>query len=188
VSDDSLSRHARRLRDDEVALWTEVARTVAPRPGANLPRIALPPSATPAKSEAEPQAPAPPRTPRETPPLAPLERRLKRDLHRGRAGVDDAIDLHGYTQEAAHAALVGFLKQAQRRGAKVVIVVTGTGAGKLRHRAHPWFDEPGVLRRSAPYWLRAPDLRPIVLGFEEAGPAHGGAGALYVRLRRPERR
>jgi DNA-nicking Smr family endonuclease len=27
-----------------------------------------------------------------------------------------------------------------------------------------------------------------VLGFEEAGRAHGGAGALYVRLRRRERR
>ena len=28
----------------------------------------------------------------------------------------------------------------------------------------------------------------ILLGFEEAGRSHGGAGALYVRLRRRERR
>ena len=28
------------------------------------------------------------------------------------------------------------------------------------------------------------DLRPLVLGFDEAAPHHGGAGALYVRLRR----
>jgi DNA-nicking Smr family endonuclease len=40
------------------------------------------------------------------------------------------------------------------------------------------------LRRLAPHWLREPDLRSIVLGFEEAGRAHGGSGALYVRLRR----
>ena len=41
-----------------------------------------------------------------------------------------------------------------------------------------------MLRRLAPHWLREPDLRAIVLGFEEAGRAHGGSGALYVRLRR----
>jgi DNA-nicking Smr family endonuclease len=29
-----------------------------------------------------------------------------------------------------------------------------------------------------------PELRPLVLGFEEALPQHGGSGALYVRLRR----
>ena len=41
-----------------------------------------------------------------------------------------------------------------------------------------------MLRRLVPHWLREPDLRSTVLGFEEAGPGHGGAGALYVRLRR----
>ena len=61
----------------------------------------------------------------------------------------------------------------------LAIVVTGKG------RASSWMDEPGVLRRLTPHWLRAPDLRNVVLGFEEAGRAHGGAGALYVRLRRP---
>ena len=47
--------------------------------------------------------------------------------------------------------------------------------------------ERGVLRRLTPQWLREPDLRSVVLGFEEAGRAHGGSGALYVRLRRPQR-
>jgi DNA-nicking Smr family endonuclease len=36
-----------------------------------------------------------------------------------------------------------------------------------------------------PQWLALPDLRAVVLGFEEAGPRQGGGGALYVRLRRP---
>jgi DNA-nicking Smr family endonuclease len=27
-------------------------------------------------------------------------------------------------------------------------------------------------------------LRPLVIGFEEAAQSHGGAGALYVRVRR----
>ena len=45
-------------------------------------------------------------------------------------------------------------------------------------------DERGVLRRVVPHWLRLPDLRPLVVGFEEAQQRHGGSGALYVRLRR----
>jgi DNA-nicking Smr family endonuclease len=43
-----------------------------------------------------------------------------------------------------------------------------------------------VLRRLAPHWLSEPDLRTVVLGFQEAGRAHGGSGARYVRLRRPQ--
>ena len=42
----------------------------------------------------------------------------------------------------------------------------------------------GSLRRSVPEWLRMPDLRSVVMGFEEAAPHQGGSGALYVRLRR----
>ena len=42
----------------------------------------------------------------------------------------------------------------------------------------------GVLRRLVPIWLASAELRAVVVGFDEAGRAHGGAGALYVRLRR----
>ena len=67
-----------------------------------------------------------------------------------------------------------------------MIVVTGKGEQRGRE-APSWIDEPGVLRRLVPHWLREADMRAVVLGFEEAGRAHGGAGALYVRLRRRER-
>ncbi len=85
-------------------------------------------------------------------------------------------------QAEAHQALRGFLRHSQARGAKLVIVVTGKG-GPLDEPAFLG-QERGVLKRLAPHWLREPDLRGIVLGFEEAGRAHGGSGALYVRLRR----
>ncbi len=178
----------RRLSEEEIALWAEVAKSVARRRGASLPAIVEPKPTQPSPKGATAPASAPSEAPRKAPrqpPLAPLERRLKRDLSRGRAAVDSAIDLHGMNQAQAHQALRGFLVHMQARGAKLVIVVTGKG-GK---QASPvWADEPGVLRRLVPQWLREADMRAVVVGFEEAGRAHGGAGALYVRLRRRERR
>ena len=177
-------KRLRRLTDEEIALWTEVARSVARRRGATLPtplnpvRAARPPAPPPTAAEPPAARPAKP----SAPPLAPIERRLKRELSRGRAAIDAALDLHGLTQAEAHQALRGFLRHSQARGAKLVIVVTGKG-GPLDEPA-PFGQERGVLRRLAPHWLREQDLRPIVLGFEEAGRAHGGSGALYVRLRR----
>ena len=181
----------RRLSDEEIALWVEVAKSVAKRRGASLPTPAssIPPAPPqPASTAPAVIPPARPRKPPGPPPLAPLERRLKRDLARGRSAVDSAIDLHGMSQAEAHHALRGFLAYAQSQGDRLVIVVTGKGGGKSRPDALPWIDEPGVLRRLVPHWLREADLRAVVLGFEEAGRAHGGAGALYVRLRRRERR
>ena len=182
----------RRLSEEEIALWIEVAKSVARRRGATLPTLAAPRLAAPALADGEPPTPsAAPTTksrrPAGPPPLAPLERRLKRDLARGRAVVDSVLDLHGLTQAEAHHALRGFLFQAQIQGFRLVIVITGKGA-RAPQNDEDWFHETGVLRRLVPHWLREPDLRATVLGFEEAGPGHGGAGALYVRLRRRDRR
>ncbi len=174
----------RRLSDEEIALWTEVARSVSRRRGASLPTPSKP--STPRPPPAPPAAAAfgaeakPARS--RALPLAPIERRLKRELARGRGAIDGALDLHGMNQAEAHQALRGFLRHSQARGARLVIVVTGKG-GPLDEPA-PLGQERGVLRRLAPHWLREPDLRQVVLGFEEAGRAHGGSGALYVRLRR----
>jgi DNA-nicking Smr family endonuclease len=181
----------RRLSEEEIALWIEVAKSVARRRGATLPTLAAPRPAPAPPSDGPPApqaAPATkPRRPAGPPPLAPLERRLKRDLARGRAAVDSVLDLHGLTQAEAHHALRGFLIQAQIQDFRLVIVITGKGA-RLGRDDTDWFHETGVLRRLVPHWLREPDLRSTVLGFEEAGPGHGGAGALYVRLRRRDRR
>lgn len=123
-----------------------------------------------------PAVPAPPT-------LAPIDDRTKRRLVRGSVPIDERIDLHGLTQEAAHSALRHFLVAARSRGARIVLVITGKGKSGSALEVH----DRGVLRRAVPHWLGDPTLRPLVVGFEEAHLAHGGAGAIYVRLRRFDR-
>jgi DNA-nicking Smr family endonuclease len=116
------------------------------------------------------------------PPLAPLGRRLKQRVARGREPIEGRLDLHGYTQTEAHGALLRFLRDAQADGAKTVLVVTGKGTGRTERDAG---SERGVLKRQVPTWLSLPEFRRFVVSFDEAHIGHGGRGALYVRLRRP---
>ncbi len=179
----------RPLSDEEITLWLTVTRSIAPRPGAAAPELPRPKPEKPMKvappsTAPAPVKPAPKSAPRPAVPgLAPLERRARQRLARGHMPVDAALDLHGLRQHEAHPALHGFLLRAQHQGAKIVLIVTGKGEG----RAGDSFEEGGVLRRAVPIWLRAPEWRNLVVGFEEAARHHGGAGALYVRIRRRDR-
>jgi DNA-nicking Smr family endonuclease len=97
-------------------------------------------------------------------------------VRRGRLEIAASIDLHGYTQDRAQAALGAFLANQHGAGARVVIVVTGKGRA----------GETGVLKRRLPAWLDAPGVRPLIAGFAQAHRRHGGAGAFYVFLKRPD--
>jgi len=179
------SRRPRQLSSEERRLWSHVARHVKPMKGKALPPEPQPeekPDAAPLRIGSPPPSPSPvpPHKP-SLPPLAPVERRTLLALRRGRKEVDSVIDLHGMRQEAAHGALLNFLHRAQGSGHAVVLVITGKGGAAAGTGI---FEERGVLRRMVPHWLRLPDVRSLVVGFEEASPQHGGSGALYVRLRR----
>jgi DNA-nicking Smr family endonuclease len=188
TSGDQKPRRSRQLSADEHSLWSSVTRLIKPL------RRARPQEPAPARESsggvADPQAAAPQRvmpprplpTPERVPALAPFERRLRQRLARGNVPIERRLDLHGLTQREAHDALVRFLHAAHAHGARVVLVVTGKGA--RADEADP-FAERGVLRRLVPQWLKGAELHRLVLGFETAALAHGGEGALYVRLRRP---
>jgi len=173
------------LSSDERVLWSAVTQSIAPlrgrsrAPDVEADDIAAEPAQPPpaARRAAQPERPAPAPPPKPLPPpLAPLERRLKKRLARGRESIDARIDLHGLTQAQAHAALLRFLRTASARDARLVLVITGKGRQGEGER--------GVLRRQVPQWLGLPEFRALVVGFEDAHIAHGGEGALYVRVRR----
>lgn len=88
-------------------------------------------------------------------------------------------------QRDAHAQLRRFLKSAQARGLKHVLVITGKGAEKAVSRSFYEDDERGVLRNAVPRWLAEPDFASLAVSFSPAPRRLGGEGALYVRLRRP---
>ena len=182
----------RRLSDEEAALWQGVTRSIPPlrklsklrsEPvAAETERPAAKARSTPAlKSVGKPALAAPPALPKPVapPPLAPLSRKLKQRIARGSRDIDGRLDLHGFTQAEAHDALLHFLRGRQARGAKLVLVITGKGA-----RGGEGHGERGVLKRMVPLWLRLPEFRAFVIGFESAAIGHGGEGALYVSLRK----
>lgn len=178
-------RRSRQLSPEERKLWAEVARRAKPLPGRQLPELPEPapsprPTAVGPSVPLSKQVPGSTRTP-VSPPLTTIERKTLVALRRGRRAIDAVIDLHGMRQAEAHTALLGFLRRSQAAGHDLILVVTGkgaTGPGSFMS------EERGVLRRIVPHWLRMPELRTLVLGFDEAMPHHGGSGALYVRLRR----
>jgi len=181
------------LSPEERDLWRHVAGEVRPlkrRPAAPKPEAP--------KSEAsKPEAPKPPpagkikigatspraarRPPRIPAPelghgtIADLDKRSAARLHRGLLRVEARLDLHGYTQVAAHRALDDFLAQAQGAGKRCVLVITGKGTTS---------EGGGVLRAQVPRWLNQAPNRARVLAFDYAQPRDGGMGALYVLLRR----
>jgi|SRR5579863_3452704 len=171
----------RQLSDEEQALWSGFSRSITPLRHAKNAAIPTASDNKPApKSAKAPDVRSQPQ-PAKSPPLAPLQRRLKQRVARGREPIDARIDLHGMTQAQAHTALFAFLQRSQADGARMALVVTGKGADRGESdRAAP----RGVLKRQVPLWLSLPEFRAFVVGFEDAHIGHGGQGALYVQLRR----
>ncbi|MFZ0847343.1 MAG: Smr/MutS family protein [Pseudolabrys sp.] len=183
-----MSRDGKRRRGlsyEDRVLWTHVTKAIKPlglnaaepeedaeaAADAGIPRK---PEPLAKRAKAAPAAPAIARINPPPPQSTSLSRRAKRSVARGKEAIDARLDLHDFTQSEAHSALLRFLRSAQDRDARLVLVITGKGRG----------GEIGVLRRQVPQWLGLPEFRERVIGFEDAGIRHGGEGALYVRVRR----
>ena len=192
----------RRLSPDEAAIWAKVASTVTPMKGRRaaakaaeaetkgiggkasspLPKaIAL----QPAKKgrvpppRVEPPPPSPPTRPLDH---SGLDGSWERKLTRGILQPDFTLDLHGATLDAAYMRLEHGLTQALAQGARVVLLITGrqrpsdgqAGRGERR----------GAIRAKFLDWLSAGSHASRIAAIRPAHPRHGGAGAVYIVLRR----
>lgn len=168
----------RPLRPEELKVWGVVAATVHPLPGKAAPAAeAAKPAAAVAEVAARippPKVSAPKGRPRDD--VDPIEPRRKHRIAREREEIGARLDLHGLDQDRARVVLERFLARAWDEGYRAVLVITGKGV-----------QGDGILRRRTPEWLAAPALSHIVAGISEAHRKHGGAGALYVALKRKPR-
>jgi DNA-nicking Smr family endonuclease len=174
-----MAARLRNLSEDDRIVWAHVAQGIRPLPGKTVPHIAPQDAASNLADHEPPARPAKTLAANGKPqtqdhPQQGIDRVTRRKIAKGRFPIDARIDLHGLTQTDAHALLVSFLHRAQAEGCRLVLVITGKGAS---------FGSDGILRRAVPAWLQTPSFRAMVSGFEEAARGHGGAGAIYLRLR-----
>lgn len=182
----------RRLDPEERALWARVAATVTPlagRPRASSQAERAPPPPHPGEGRAPPRGghaadagvrrvdgkveavkPA-------APPSDTLDGGWERRLRRGVVAAERSIDLHGHTLASAHAALEAAIERALADEVRVMLVVTGKPP-RAGERGR------GRIATSIGDWLAHSRHRPRIAAVRGAHPRHGGAGALYLILRR----
>lgn len=182
----------RPLSADEKALWARVIASVRPIrvAAAAVPRVVAPQPvaiAEPVAPEKKVRGRVPP--PRPAPkaiaqprPLAAntLDGSWDRDLARGRTVPDSSIDLHGHTLSTAHARLDAALDFAVHSGQRVLLIITGKPPRAESERPHA----RGAIRAAIGDWLAGSRHAAHIAAIRPAHPRHGGAGALYVILRR----
>ncbi len=109
----------------------------------------------------------------------PVDPATMKKLKDGELTIESHLDLHGYTKQAAEAALVSFILGAHALGQRVVLVIHGRG---LKSSQGP------VLKEHLVRWLTTGSLSHLILAFCSARPCDGGTGALYVLLKRQPRK
>lgn len=112
-----------------------------------------------------------------------LDASWDRKLARGIIQPDFTLDLHGASLEAAHARLDHGLALALAQDARVVLLITGRPRQSDGNAARG--ERRGAIRAKFLDWLAAGPHASRVAAIRPAHPRHGGAGAVYVVLRRP---
>jgi DNA-nicking Smr family endonuclease len=105
-----------------------------------------------------------------------MDRNLMRSLRRGDFALQGQLDLHGMTQAQAKEAVDRFLTDSRRVGRRCVLIVHGRGLNSK--------DQVPVLKEQLKVWLSQKRVGRLVLAYATARPQDGGAGAVYVLLRR----
>lgn len=109
-----------------------------------------------------------------------LDRRVLKRLRRGEFSVQADLDLHGVDAATARELVLRLIEQSSALGLRCVRIVHGRGR-----------NSPGgiaVLKTNLPRWLARGSARRAVLAYTSATPQDGGAGAMYVLLRKASRR
>lgn len=175
----------RRLHAEEKALWEKVVATVRPmRPhgeGGAAPKPEGPREPPPLHraAHARPLPPPARAAPARPGPGTTLDAGWDRRLARGLVAPDMVVDLHGHHLDGAYRLLDDRLDRAVRGEARLLLLVTGKPPASDRRPV-----TRGAIRAAVGGWLAASRHAGAIAAVRGAHPRHGGAGALYIVLRR----
>ena len=189
----------RSLSREETALWAAVAKTVRPivreekspplgevaarsADGGGIPPKShplRPASGGPPPPKGEIWKPSPPRSLENHTLDASWDKKLAKAV----LSPDFTLDLHGHSLRAAHARLDQGLAQAVLMEARLVLVITGRPRPA---EAADRGERRGAIRAKVLDWLALGPHASRIAAVRPAHRRHGGAGALYVVLRRPK--
>ncbi len=169
----------RPLSAEERALWRRVVESVRPL------HVALPNLAAEETVEVRPvprPAARPVRVepPKKAVPGTTLDASWDRRLARGLVGPDRSLDLHGHNLARAWDLLDRRLGEAVADGARLLLLITGKPPSDRSGR--------GAIRAAVGGWLAASPHAGDIAAVRNAHARHGGAGALYIVLRRRRKR
>ena len=105
-----------------------------------------------------------------------LDRRILRKLRAGDYAFGSHLDLHGLTRDQAYNEVIKFIDKARTQRNRCILIVHGKGINSK--------DNIPVLKGLLRTWLQRGRISRSVLAFCTARPHDGGAGAVYVLLRR----
>jgi DNA-nicking Smr family endonuclease len=105
-----------------------------------------------------------------------IDKRLLRKLRAGDYAMQSHLDLHGHTSDEARVEVEKFLTAARSDGKRCVLIIHGRGHGSK--------EGIPVLKERLKVWLTRGRIGRGVLAFCTARPTDGGAGAVYVLLRK----
>jgi len=179
----------RGLSAAERAAWERLAKTVTPleprRPlGSSKPKAIEAPRPVPAVAKGRVPEPLQPK------PIVPPSRSLdshgldsswERKLKGAKIEPDFTLDLHGHSLDAAHGRLDNGLAQAKAMGARLVLLITGKPRPA---EAADRGSQRGAIRAKVLDWLAAGPHGADIAAVRNAHRRHGGAGALYIILKR----
>jgi DNA-nicking Smr family endonuclease len=170
----------RRLDPEEARLWARVVESVRPLdPSAFVPPVEEEKEAAPAPRVVARSGSKPAPAASRNGPGVTLDASWDRRLSRGLVAPDAILDLHGHNLATAYDLLDRRLDEAIRTEARLLLLVTGKPPGPGRGAGR------GAIRAAVGDWLHASRHAGRIAAVRNAHPRHGGAGALYIVLRRP---
>ena len=104
-----------------------------------------------------------------------IQSKLFNRLKRGQIKPQDTLDLHGLTGQEARQIVGQFITQCQDRGIQCALIIHGKG-----HQSKG----PAILKPLTAQLLKD---TPSVMAYHLAKPRDGGAGALYVLLKKSKK-